>query len=133
MTTIDTVVVPFADADIRARPAGFIHDLVSIAGRALRAVPRDLEAVIPPVFIALFFFVVNIATLARLTERAPGFDYTAFQMATAVLLASPVCHARARSCSMCKISTSIACCSHPFAAARSCSVTWRPTSPSPPR
>jgi ABC-2 type transport system permease protein len=59
---------------------------VSIAGRALRAVPRDAEAVVPPVFIALFFFVVNLATLERLTESIPGFDYTAFQMATAVLL-----------------------------------------------
>ena len=32
---------------IRARPAGFLHDLASIAGRALRAVPRDPEAVLP--------------------------------------------------------------------------------------
>jgi hypothetical protein len=32
-----------------------VHDLTSIAGRALRAVPRDPAAVIPPVFIALFF------------------------------------------------------------------------------
>jgi ABC-2 type transport system permease protein len=68
------------------RPAGFVNDLTAIAGRALRAVPRDVEAVVPPVFIALFFFVVNIATLERLTERIGGFDYTAFQMATAVLL-----------------------------------------------
>ena len=68
------------------RPAGFPADLASIAGRALRAVPRDLEAVVPPVFIALFFFVVNLATLERLTDSIPGFDYTAFQLATAVLL-----------------------------------------------
>jgi ABC-2 type transport system permease protein len=74
------------DDIIRARPAGFVHDLTSIAGRALRAVPRDTEAVLPPVFIALFFFIVNIATLERLTETVRGFDYTAFQMATAVLL-----------------------------------------------
>src|SRR4029450_68657 len=54
---------------------------------ALRAVPRDLEAVIPPVFIALFFFIVNISTLDKLTTAsAPGFDYTAFQMPTAILL-----------------------------------------------
>ena len=70
----------------RPRPAGFLADLRTIAGRALRAVPRDVEAVVPPVFIALFFFVVNLATLERLTETIPGFDYTSFQMATAVLL-----------------------------------------------
>lgn len=72
---------------IRARPTGFVHDVLTIAGRALRAVPRDLEAVIPPVLIAVFFFVVNIATLERLTEGSiESFDYTAFQMPTAILL-----------------------------------------------
>ncbi len=63
-----------------------MHDLTSIAGRALRAVPRDPAAVAPPVFIALFFFVVNIATLKELTGNHPGFSYTAFEMATAILL-----------------------------------------------
>ncbi len=82
MTAISTT-----PSTIRARPTGFVHDVTTIAGRALRAVPRDLEAVIPPVFIAIFFFVVNIATLERLTEGAiGGFDYTAFQMPTAILL-----------------------------------------------
>ena len=72
---------------VRARPTGFVHDVTTIAGRALRAVPRDLEAVIPPVFIAVFFFVVNVATLSQLTEGSiEGFDYTAFQMPTAILL-----------------------------------------------
>jgi ABC-2 type transport system permease protein len=86
MTAIDTLTIPTPEAVVRARPAGFIHDLASVAGRALRAVPRDLEAVVPPVFIALFFFIVNIATLERLTQTIPGFDYTAFQMATAIML-----------------------------------------------
>jgi ABC-2 type transport system permease protein len=72
---------------IRPRQAGFARDVLAIAGRALRAIPRDLTAVIPPVFIALFFFVVNIATLQRLTERnIAGFDFKAFMMATAILL-----------------------------------------------
>ena len=49
--------------------------------------PRDIEAVIPPVFIAVFFFIVNVATLSNLTQAAgPGFDYEAFQMPTAILL-----------------------------------------------
>jgi ABC-2 type transport system permease protein len=72
---------------IRPRQAGFVRDVVAIAGRALRAIPRDMTAVIPPVFIALFFFVVNIGTLQRLTERnIAGFDFKAFMMATAILL-----------------------------------------------
>lgn len=87
MSTPD-VVVPTMRADsLRARPAGFAHDVAAIAGRALRGVPRDLEAVMPPVFIALFFFVVNIATLSKLAQSSdPNFDYTAFQMPTAILL-----------------------------------------------
>jgi len=85
-TTLATNAAP-AVSTVRARPTGFVHDVATIAGRALRAVPRDIEAVIPPVLIATFFFVVNIATLERLTEGTiGGFDYTAFQMPTAVLL-----------------------------------------------
>ncbi|HEV7760374.1 MAG TPA: ABC transporter permease [Acidimicrobiales bacterium] len=88
MTVADVVAPTSAGAGVlRARPAGFVHDVSAIAGRALRAVPRDLEAVIPPVFISLFFFIVNISTLDKLTTAtAPGFDYTAFQMPTAILL-----------------------------------------------
>ena len=72
---------------VRARPAGLGSDCSAIAGRALRAVPRDLEAVIPPIFIALFFFIVNLATLSQLTESSiPGFDFEAFQLPTAILL-----------------------------------------------
>src|SRR3954451_12232179 len=72
---------------VRARPAGALHDVLSIAGRALRAVPRDLEAIVPPIFIAIFFFVVNIGTLENLTQNnIANFDYTAFEMATAILL-----------------------------------------------
>jgi ABC-2 type transport system permease protein len=85
MTAI-TIAPPAAGALSRARPAGFLHDLMSIAGRALRAVPRDPAAVIPPVFIALFFFIVNIATLQKLAGSHPGFSYKAFEMATAILL-----------------------------------------------
>lgn len=90
--TVTTIPRPTTDVsrptnNTLARPSGFVRDTVTVAGRALRAVPRDLEAVIPPVFIAIFFFVVNIATLEGLTEgAAAGFDYTAFQMPTAILL-----------------------------------------------
>jgi ABC-2 type transport system permease protein len=74
------------DDAIGARPAGIFRDLSSIAGRALRAVPRDVVSVVPPVFIALFFFLVNIATLKKVTSAIPHFSYTSFEMATAILL-----------------------------------------------
>jgi ABC-2 type transport system permease protein len=86
-------VVPTNRADtvrpsaIRPRQAGFLRDVAAIAGRALRAIPRDMAAVVPPVLIALFFFVVNIGTLQRLAQRSiAGFDFKAFMMATAILL-----------------------------------------------
>jgi ABC-2 type transport system permease protein len=87
MSVAEVVAPSDGDEVLRARPAGFLHDVGSIAGRALRAVPRDIEAVVPPVFIALFFFIVNVATLSDLTGSiGPGFDYEAFQMPTAILL-----------------------------------------------
>ena len=85
--TTSAPVKPIERSQVRARPAGFVADVIAIAGRALRAVPRDLESVIPPVFISLFFFLVNIGTLQHLTEQnIPNFDFTAFMMPTAILL-----------------------------------------------
>ena len=87
MTTTEAAAPTVPRTTLRARPAGFVHDVAAIAGRALRGVPRDIEAVIPPIFIAIFFFIVNIGTLENLTQNnIQGFDYTAFEMATAVLL-----------------------------------------------
>ncbi|MGH9123320.1 MAG: ABC transporter permease [Acidimicrobiales bacterium] len=72
---------------VTLRPPSFGRDVVSIAGRALRRVPRELETVIPPIFIAVFFFVVNIGTLQHLTQTGiKGFDIKAFMMPTAILL-----------------------------------------------
>jgi ABC-2 type transport system permease protein len=86
MTITDVVAPTDAANALRARPAGLVHDVSTIAGRALRGVPRDLEAVTPPIFIALFFFVVNIATLSKVTRAGGHFDYKAFEMPTAILL-----------------------------------------------
>ena len=72
---------------LRARPALVVRDVTSIAGRALRAVPKELETVIPPIFIALFFFIVNIGTLQHLTENnIKSFDIKAFMLPTAILI-----------------------------------------------
>jgi ABC-2 type transport system permease protein len=72
---------------VEARPSPAIRDVVSVAGRALRSVPRELESVIPPIFIAVFFFIVNIGTLQHLTENnIHGFDIKAFMLPTGVLI-----------------------------------------------
>ena len=88
MTTIVTTpTVVERDDAIQPRPAGIVHDLGAIAGRALRAVPRDVETIVPPIFIALFFFLVNVATLDKVVTGTIGhFDIKAFQMPTAILI-----------------------------------------------
>jgi ABC-2 type transport system permease protein len=88
MTAVSiTAAGPDVRTGVEARPAPALRDVASIAGRALRAVPRELETVIPPIFIALFFFIVNIGTLQHLTEsHIKGFDIKAFMLPTAILL-----------------------------------------------
>lgn len=79
-------IAPLSKSDLRPRPAGLLRDITTVAGRALRAIPREFESVIPAIFIAIFFFVVNIGTLDRVTANIPGFDYPSFSLPTAVLL-----------------------------------------------
>ena len=87
MTMLDFAPACATARRLEPRPAGFLADTAAIAGRALRGVTRDTETVLPPIFIALFFFLVNIATLQRLTEnQIAGFDFEAFQLPTAILL-----------------------------------------------
>ena len=87
MTAVDITAGTYLPAAVEARPSPALRDIASIAGRALRAVPRELETVIPPIFISLFFFVVNIGTLQHLTQsHIRGFDIKSFMMPTAILL-----------------------------------------------
>jgi ABC-2 type transport system permease protein len=66
---------------------------MSVAGRALRALPRQPESVIPGIIIPAFFFIVNIGALEKLTEAVAGgpagaaFDYRAFQLPVAIAFA----------------------------------------------
>ena len=126
---------PTSRRDAEPRPAGFVNDVVAIAGRALRAVPRDLESVMPPVFIALFFFLVNVGTLQHLTEQhIPGFDFTRVPDADRdpARRHRRVARAGARA-STCRTATSTGCCSRRCAGSRSCSAISWPTSRSRPR
>jgi ABC-2 type transport system permease protein len=87
MTTVDQP-VPVGAGRIRARPAGFFHDLWSVALRALKLVSRDLEGVIPALIVPVFFFAVNIGALQNVVESAaPGFDFKAFQLPVAIVFA----------------------------------------------
>ncbi len=73
---------------VRARKAGFLADIWSVAIRALRALPREPEMVLPALIIPLFFFAVNIGTLQDFAENGiPGLDFRAFQLPTAIVFA----------------------------------------------
>ena len=76
-----------AASPIRARRPGFLRDMVSVAGRALRSIPRDVEAVVPALIIPVFFFVVNVGALQDQTERFLNVDYKAFQLPVAIIFA----------------------------------------------
>ncbi|MEA2529636.1 MAG: type transport system permease protein [Thermomicrobiales bacterium] len=75
-------------SSIRARKSSFLADLWSVAIRALRALPREPEMVIPSLVIPVFFFAVNIGTLQDFAERGiPGLNFRAFQLPTAIIFA----------------------------------------------
>ena len=75
-------------ATIRARRAHVLADVWSVAIRALRALPREPEAIIPALIIPVFFFAVNLGALQDFAERGiPGLDFRAFQLPTAIVFA----------------------------------------------
>lgn len=76
-----------AQANIRARHAGFFSDVISVAIRALRSIPRDPEAIYPALLIPVFFFAINVGALQDMAERIPGVDYKAFQLPVAIIFA----------------------------------------------
>ncbi|MCY4458464.1 MAG: ABC transporter permease [Acidimicrobiaceae bacterium] len=73
---------------IVARPTGFLRDVLSIAIRSVRQLPRDLEAVIPALIIPLFFLVINVGSLQDVANfTAIEIDYKAFQLPVAIIFA----------------------------------------------
>lgn len=76
-----------AQGAVLGRKAGFVHDLATVAGRALRAVPREPSAVIPAVLVPAFFYAVNIGALEKVARYAVGFSYKAFLLPMAIAFA----------------------------------------------
>lgn len=73
--------------DVTATTAGFRRDLVSVAIRALRQIPREPEAIIPALVIPVFFFVVNVGALQDVATRSGIADFKAFQLPVAIVFA----------------------------------------------
>ncbi|MFC9588729.1 ABC transporter permease [Streptomyces sp. NPDC056944] len=74
-------------ARIAPHRAGFFRDLTSVAIRALRSIPRDLETVIPALIVPVFFFVVNVGALEPVAESTGVTDFRAFQLPVAIVFA----------------------------------------------
>ena len=72
---------------VRARRAGFLRDIISVAERATRSVARDPEITVSALVIPPFFFFLNIGALGDFAEEIPGLDYKAFQLPVAILFA----------------------------------------------
>jgi ABC-2 type transport system permease protein len=72
---------------ITARESGFLHDVRSVAGRALRQIPREPASVLPAVLIPAFFYTVNLGALENLARGAAGFSYKAFLIPMAIAFA----------------------------------------------
>lgn len=77
---------------VRARPSGFFRDLTSVAGRAIRAIPREPESFIPALIVPVFFYLVNTGALSNVTEAAAKaggatFNYKAFQLPVSIIFA----------------------------------------------
>ncbi len=90
MSSTTATVTKRAHSTLQAKPSGFMSDIVTVAKRALRAIPREPEAILPALFIPTFFYIVNIGALEDLTESfpgTPGFDYREFQLATGIIFA----------------------------------------------
>jgi ABC-2 type transport system permease protein len=60
---------------------------VSVAGRALRAIPREPEALIPALIVPLFFFTVNVGALSDISSFVGVDDFRAFQLPVAIIFA----------------------------------------------
>jgi ABC-2 type transport system permease protein len=77
-----------ASVDIRPRTAGFVADLLSVAGRAVRRLPREPESIIPALIVPVFFYVVNVAALGSVAEESGAVgDFKAFQLPVAIIFA----------------------------------------------
>jgi ABC-2 type transport system permease protein len=72
---------------VAGREAGFLRDLRSVAGRALRQVPREPASVLPAIFVPAFFYTTNLGALENLAGGSSGLRYKAFLLPMAIAFA----------------------------------------------
>ena len=67
--------------------SSFARDLTIVAGRSLRAVPREPAAITTAVLVPAFFYATNIGALEKVARYAVGFSYKAFLLPMAIAFA----------------------------------------------
>lgn len=77
----------FEDAQINPKPAGFLADFWTMSIRALRAMLKEPEYLIPSIIIPVFFFAVNVGSLENVGQAIGAGDFKAFQLPVAIVLA----------------------------------------------
>lgn len=71
-----------------ARVGSFWSDIRAVAWRALKLLPRDIEAVVPALVVGVFFYIVNTGTLAKVASTSGVVeDINSFQLPVAILFA----------------------------------------------
>ena len=73
--------------NLHPKPAGFLRDLFSMAGRSIRAMLREPEYLVPSIIIPVFFFAVNVGSLEMVGQNIGAGDFKAFQLPVAIVLA----------------------------------------------
>lgn len=76
-----------AAVPVHAREAGFRADLVAVAGRALRQVPREPVPLVLAIFVPAFFYITNIGMFAGLVHQATSVSYKGFLLPMAIAFA----------------------------------------------
>lgn len=61
--------------------------MASVARRAIRAITREPESVVPALVVPVFFYVLNVGALSKVTHAAAGLDFKAFELPVAVVFA----------------------------------------------
>jgi ABC-2 type transport system permease protein len=72
---------------VKPRAAGFLRDVRSIAGRAVRAIPREPETLLPALFVPVFFYFINVGALENVAKQSGVDNFRAFQLPVAIIFA----------------------------------------------
>jgi ABC-2 type transport system permease protein len=83
----DVAISPLPRRSVQPQPAGFMSDLVAVAGRAVRQVPREPEFLFPAIIVPVFFFAINIGALQKVAEAQAHIDFKAFELPVAIVFA----------------------------------------------